>query len=117
VISSDPEPEQDLFYRSDHINLARAGISVLDPEGGYDLLAGGKKAGQIVREEYRHNHYHQPTDKFNPDWDMTGPIADLQALYAFGERLANSNDWPNWYPQSEFRAARDRTMAAPVARN
>ena len=32
-------------------------------------------------------------------------------LHAVGERLANSREWPNWAPDSEFRAARDRTAA------
>jgi Zn-dependent M28 family amino/carboxypeptidase len=110
VVTSDPEPEQDMFYRSDHISLARAGIPMLDPEGGYDLINGGKKAGQAVRDDYRLHHYHQPSDKFNPDWDMSGPVEDLQALYTLGDRLANSRQWPNWYADSQFRAARDREM-------
>jgi hypothetical protein len=34
---------------------------------------------------------------------------DLQILYKLGSDLANSDTWPNWSKDSEFRAARDAT--------
>ncbi len=111
-IAPDPEPEKGGFYRSDHISLAKVGVPMLDPAGGYDLLNGGKAAGQAARDEYRTNHYHQPSDEWNPDWDLSGPVSDLEVLYAVGNRLANSEDWPNWYEGNEFRAVRDKSMAA-----
>jgi Zn-dependent M28 family amino/carboxypeptidase len=111
VISPDPEPEKGSFYRSDHISLAKVGVPMLDPSGGYDLLNGGKVAGQAARDEYRTKHYHQPSDEWQPSWDLSGPISDLQVLYGVGRDLANSDQWPNWYPGNEFRAIRDRTMA------
>ncbi len=36
---------------------------------------------------------------------------DANLLHLVGERLANSREWPNWSPDSEFRAARDRSAA------
>jgi Zn-dependent M28 family amino/carboxypeptidase len=111
VITPDPEPEKGGFYRSDHISLAKVGVPMLDPGGGYDLVDGGKTAGQAVRDAYRLHHYHQPSDEFDPNWDLSGPIADLDALYTFGDELANSDKWPNWYPGNEFRAIRDKEMA------
>ncbi|HSC18863.1 MAG TPA: M28 family peptidase [Rhizomicrobium sp.] len=110
-ISPDPEPEKGYFYRSDHINLAKVGVPMLYPGGGYDLLNGGTAAGQDIRDEYRTRHYHQPSDEWQASWDLSGPVSDLQVLYAVGNRLANSNDWPNWYEGNEFRAARDKSMA------
>jgi Zn-dependent M28 family amino/carboxypeptidase len=111
VITPDPEPEKGGFYRSDHISLAKVGVPMLDPGGGYDLVDGGKTAGQAVRDEYRLHHYHQPSDEFDPNWNLSGPIADLDALYTFGDELANSDKWPNWYAGNEFRAIRDKEMA------
>ena len=32
---------------------------------------------------------------------------DLELLYKVGADLANSNRWPDWAADSEFRAARD----------
>ena len=37
--------------------------------------------------------------------------SDLSLLYAVGRNLADTGDWPNWSPDSEFRAARDATAA------
>jgi Zn-dependent M28 family amino/carboxypeptidase len=112
VISPDPEPEKGYFYRSDHISLAKVGVPVLDPDGGYDLIKGGKKAGQAIRDDYREHRYHQPSDEWRADWDLAGPVEDLKALYQVGESLANSTAWPNWYPGNEFRAIRDKEMKA-----
>ena len=109
VLSPDPEPEKGSFYRSDHISLAKVGVPMLDPDNGYDLVTGGKAAGQAVRDDYTAHHYHQPSDEYNPRWDLSGPVQDLKALYALGETLANSDQWPNWYPGNEFRAVRDRS--------
>jgi len=112
VISPDPEPEKGYFYRSDHISLAKVGVPMLDPDGGYDLVKGGKKAGQAIRDDYREHRYHQPSDEWRADWDLSGPVEDLKALYQVGEALANSTQWPNWYPGNEFRAIRDKEMKA-----
>jgi Zn-dependent M28 family amino/carboxypeptidase len=110
-ISPDPEPEKGYFYRSDHINLAKAGVPMLYPGGGYDLLNGGTATGQALRDDYRVHRYHQPSDEWQANWDLSGPVSDLEVLYAVGSRLANSNDWPNWYEGNEFRAARDKSLA------
>jgi Zn-dependent M28 family amino/carboxypeptidase len=111
VITPDPEPEKGGFYRSDHISLAKVGVPMLDPKGGYDLLDGGTEAGKAVRDDYQLHHYHQPSDEFNPNWDLSGIVADLDVLYTFGDELANSDKWPNWYKGNEFRAIRDKEMA------
>jgi len=83
---------------------------LLDPDGGYDLVKGGKKAGQAIRDDYREHRYHQPSDEWRADWDLSGPVEDLKALYQVGETLANSTQWPNWYRGNEFRAIRDKEM-------
>jgi Zn-dependent M28 family amino/carboxypeptidase len=111
VIAPDPEPEKGMFYRSDHISLAKVGVPMLYPDGGFDMIVGGKAAGQAIRDDYREHRYHQPADEYDPNWDLSGPIQDVQALYDFGEALGNSDQWPNWYPGNEFRAIRDGSRA------
>jgi Zn-dependent M28 family amino/carboxypeptidase len=112
VISPDPEPEKGSFYRSDHISLAKVGVPVLDPDGGYDLIDGGTKAGQALRDDYREHRYHAPSDEWRADWNLTGTVDDLKVLYQVGDTLANAASWPNWYPGNEFRAIRDKQMKA-----
>ncbi len=111
VIAADPEPEKGSFYRSDHISLAKVGVPMLDPDGGYDLVNGGTARGRAVRDAYTANHYHQPSDEFDPAWDLSGPIQDLKVLYAVGQTLANGDTWPDWYAGNEFRAIRDKSRA------
>ena len=111
VITPDPEPEKGGFFRSDHFSLARRGVPAITPGTGADLVIGGEAAAKALRDEYLMHHYHQPTDEFDPNWDMTGPLEDLRALYTAGDTLANSEAWPNWRADSEFRAARDKVMA------
>jgi Zn-dependent M28 family amino/carboxypeptidase len=111
VISPDPEPEKGRFYRSDHISLAKVGVPMLDPDGGYDLVNGGKRAGQALRDDYRKHRYHTPSDEWQANWDLSGVVDDLKVLDQVGDRLANSTSWPNWYKGSEFRAARDKEMS------
>jgi hypothetical protein len=82
------------------------------PGGGYDLVEGGKAAGQAVRDDYRAHRYHQPTDEFDPNWNLAGPVDDMEVLYGLGNVLANSERWPNWYKDNEFRAIRDKSRAA-----
>ena len=112
VITPDPQPEKGGFYRSDHISLSKVGVPMLDPGGGYDLINGGTAAGHALREDYTQNHYHQPSDEWKADWDLSGPVQDLDALYTVGYEIANSDAWPDWYAGNEFRAVRDKSMAA-----
>jgi hypothetical protein len=65
-------------------------------------------AGQKLSDDYVDHRYHQPGDEWRVDWDLTNPTEDTKALYIAGATLANSDAWPNWYPDSEFRAMRDK---------
>jgi hypothetical protein len=40
---------------------------------------------------------------------VSGTLQDLQVYYDVGLAIANSSRWPNWRPDSEFRAIRDRS--------
>ncbi|GAA0538331.1 Zn-dependent M28 family amino/carboxypeptidase [Rhizomicrobium palustre] len=110
-ILPDPEPEKGHAYRSDHFPLAKAGVPAITPGTGSDLVVGGKEASKKLRDDYVAHRYHQPSDEFNPNWDMTGLVEDTEVLHALGTDLANSAAWPNWHADSEFRAPRDKVMA------
>jgi Zn-dependent M28 family amino/carboxypeptidase len=112
ILSPDPEPEKGGFFRSDHFSLARLGIPAISPAGGDDLLVGGKMAGKKLADDYEEHRYHQPSDEWRADWDLSGPAEDVQAYYIAGKTLAGSDRWPNYLPGSEFRALRDKDMAA-----
>jgi Zn-dependent M28 family amino/carboxypeptidase len=105
----DPRPEAGGFFRSDHFPFAKAGVPAVSFKSGNDLVNGGLERGQALAAEYTRLRYHQQGDVYNPDWDLTGIARDGELLFAVGYSLANSNTWPNWSADSEFRAVRDRS--------
>jgi len=107
VYSPDPKPEAGYFFRSDHFPMAKRGVPAISYGSGEDLIDGGTAAGAAVEAEYNEKHYHQPSDEWQADWTMTGLARDLQVLYTLGRDLADSDAWPNWSNDSEFRKARD----------
>ena len=111
VVKPEPTPEAGYYYRSDHFSLAKFGVPMLYAEGGEDLVNGGVTAGKAAAEDYRANRYHQPSDEYDPNWDWSGAIRDLQIYYRLARELADSSDWPNWYEGDEFRGIRDRSRA------
>jgi Zn-dependent M28 family amino/carboxypeptidase len=110
-VKNEPTPEAGYYYRSDHFSLAKFGVPMLYAESGEDLINGGLAAGRAAAEDYRANRYHQPSDEYDPNWDWSGAIRDLQIYYQIGRELAESDAWPNWYAGDEFRAIRDRSRA------
>ncbi len=114
VTSADEEPENGFFYRSDQLNFARLGVPVLYARGGFEKIDGGEPAGRAAYDDFTHNRYHKPADNYDPNWDLSGVIEDVQALYAVGKRLADETTWPAWAADSEFRAAREASLKAPA---
>lgn len=109
--SPDPHPEAGLFFRSDHFSFAKRGVPALSFSSGDDLVDGGKAAGEAQAATYTKLHYHQPSDEWQASWSFAGMAQDLGVLYDLGNELANSRQWPNWSPDSEFRATRDASAA------
>jgi Zn-dependent M28 family amino/carboxypeptidase len=107
----DPHPESGGFYRSDHFSFAKQGVPAISFKPGNDLLNGGIARGEALESDYTAKRYHQPADEFDPKWDFRGMAQDAYLLHLVGERLANSREWPNWSPVSEFRARRDQSAA------
>jgi Zn-dependent M28 family amino/carboxypeptidase len=109
TFTPDRHPESGGFYRSDHFSFAKVGVPAISYKSGSDLVDGGLARGEQISKEYTANRYHQPDDEWQPDWRFDGIAADADLLHALGRDLANSNAWPNWSQDSEFRATRDRT--------
>ena len=108
----DPHPETGGFYRSDHFPFAKVGVPAISFSPGLDLVNGGTARGEQLATEYNRLHYHQPSDEWSPSWDWSGVAQNAELLHQVGLDLANSRAWPNWSPDSEFRAARDASAAS-----
>jgi Zn-dependent M28 family amino/carboxypeptidase len=105
----DPKPEAGYFFRSDHFPFAKRGVPAISFKSGQDWEKGGVQAGKGRADAYTTDDYHQPSDQWRAEWTFAGMARDLGLLYGLGRDLADSTDWPNWSPDSEFRAARDQS--------
>src|SRR5690606_5618325 len=108
-VEPDSSPEAGYFYRSDHLHFAQLGIPVLYVSNGLDLVDGGVERGRALNAQYVAQNYHKPSDEVTADWDMSGGVQDLELLYAVGRQLADSDAWPEWRANAEFRAAREES--------
>ena len=109
--SPDPHPEAGYFFRSDHFPFAKRGVPAISYGSGNDWVDGGVAAAEADQAKYTEERYHQPADQWEASWTFAGMAHDLGMLYTLGRDLANSNAWPNWSQDSEFRGARDQTAA------
>ncbi len=107
-INPDPSPEKGFFYRSDHISFAKKGVPMLYSNNGADLVDGGREAAFKLSYDYTLNDYHQPSDEYTNDWEMSGIEQTVDTIFNVSFELANSNQWPNWYEDNEFRSIRDK---------
>ena len=105
----EPTPEKGFYYRSDHFNLAKAGVPMLYTKAGVDSATEGVDYGKRWLEDYTARRYHKPSDEYSADWDVSGTLQDLQLYYAVGLAVADSDRWPNWREGVEFRAIRDKS--------
>ena len=110
-VAPEPAPEKGGYFRSDHFSFAKLGVPMLRAGSGTDRLDGGKAAGEAAMADYTAHRYHQPSDNYDPAWNWSGAVEDLDLYYAVGRQLADGHDWPQWYPAAEFRAVRDATAA------
>ncbi len=102
-VMNESEPEKGFFFRSDQFNFAKKGVPVLYAEGNYEHWDKGVEYVKEFKETYTAERYHQPSDEYSPDeWIMDGMIQDGQLFLNIGWRMSNSQEWPKWYPKSEF---------------
>ena len=112
TIIPDPEPEQGHYYRSDHFSFGKVGIPAFSVDPGQDVVGKPAGFGAAWSKEFRADHYHQPSDQFDPNWDWSEAVQMAQLGIWMGWDAANAATMPNWKPGDEFRAARDRATAA-----
>ena len=106
-----PTPGEGSFFRSDHFNFAKVGIPALYAKSGYISKEKGEEWGEKAYKEYYSVRYHQPSDEYDPNWDLTGLLMDTQLLYEVGLKVASEDRFPEWKEGSEFKAIREASLA------
>ncbi|MCR4341846.1 MAG: M28 family peptidase [Gemmatimonadaceae bacterium] len=106
TIAPDTHPERGYFYRSDHFSFAKVGVPSASIAAGVEFVGRPAGWGIAQEEEYTSRRYHQPSDEYRPDFDLTGAAQLAGVVYRFGSWLANSPVVPTWNADAEFRALR-----------
>lgn len=106
-IVPDDKPEAGYYYRSDHISLAKKGVPMLYSDPGNNHIINGLTYGEDFAKGYTKDRYHKPADEYDNSWDLSGIEQSTEILFELGYGIANSDEWPNWYEGTEFRALRD----------
>ena len=57
------------------------------------------------------NHYHKPSDEYDPGWDLSGALEDMALYLRIVRKLALSREFPEWRAGSEFKPVRDASAA------
>ena len=89
TLGQDTHPERGYFYRSDHFPVRQGGRA-----GAVDQRAAGSSRVRTPRalmkkqEEYNGKDYHQPSDQYDPSWDLAGAVDDLKVLAQLAWRIA-----------------------------
>jgi hypothetical protein len=100
-LTPDPEPAENNYFRSDHLNFAKSGVPVLFTLRGTDYVEGGTPYEMTVRKNYY--GYHTPNDEYNEAWRFDGTLEDMEVYFNLGLKLANGNLMPKWYSLSQFQ--------------
>jgi Zn-dependent M28 family amino/carboxypeptidase len=111
VLAPDPEPEKGFYFRSDHFEFAKQGVPALYLDAGTHFIGKDSSYGAKKRDEYTTRDYHQPSDEVKPDWDLSGAVEDVRALFQVGYRVMRNDSWPTWKAGTEFKARRDSSLA------
>ena len=95
-------PERGHFYRSDHFSLAKAGVPAVSIESGLDFIGKPRGWGAQWWEDFNSQRYHQPSDQYRPDFDLSGSVQLADIVLRFARRLADAPTMPTWNADAEF---------------
>jgi hypothetical protein len=105
-------PDRGYYYRSDQFSLAKIGVPGVYLHSGVNVIGKPEGWGKRQLEIWTETRYHQPSDEFQPDWDLRGAVADMRLLFHVGLLAANRRELPQWKPGDEFEAARKAAIEA-----
>jgi Zn-dependent M28 family amino/carboxypeptidase len=91
------------YFRADHFNFAKAGIpafnvgsAVFSGDGYFEFDRDPEGSRAKMRAFTR--DYHQVTDEYKPEWDLSGMVQQAQFTLNLGYAVANAPTAPSWKP-------------------
>ena len=112
TVKPDQFPDRGFYYRSDQFSLAKVGVPGVYLDAGTDFPGRPPGWGKEQIEAWERTHYHQPSDEYRDDWDLSGAVEDIQLLFHVGLQTAQAAELPSWKPGDEFEAARKAARKA-----
>ena len=94
-VKMDPRSQNGLFFRSDHFSLAKQGVPSL-----LFMSLGDTDPDYIA------HRYHKEEDDYSPLWSLGGMEQDIKLIADIASTLANSEHWPQWKAESDFKNRR-----------
>jgi Zn-dependent M28 family amino/carboxypeptidase len=95
------------FFRADHFNFAKAGVpafnvgsAVFSGDGYFDFVKDQDKSRQ--RLVAFKQDYHQPSDEYHADWDLSGMVQQAQFTLNLGYAVANAPTMQRWKAGDAF---------------
>jgi Zn-dependent M28 family amino/carboxypeptidase len=99
-VQADPQPERNVFIRSDQYNFIRHGIPALMMGVAPDPNSPEQK--QIFKDWLTHR-YHAPSDDLDQPVDLSSAAQYEEVIRALMITVADNNQRPQWKPDSFFR--------------
>jgi Zn-dependent M28 family amino/carboxypeptidase len=95
------------YFRADHFNFARAGVpafnvgsAVFSGDGHFSFVKDPvKSAARLVAFK---QDYHQVTDEYHADWDLSGMVQQAQFTLNLGYAVANAPAMQTWKAGDAF---------------
>ena len=108
TLTGDTHPERGYFFRSDHFSFAKLGVPAISLSEPKQFT--GSNAAELLKkqEAYNGKDYHQPTDQYDPSWDFSGGVEDMQVLAQLGWRIANQPEMPRYNAGDQFGEVRKK---------
>jgi len=92
------------YFRSDHFSFAKAGVPAFSVGSGHEWVK-DKEASDAKRKAYS-ARYHQASDEYDPNWDLSGMVQQAQYTLNLGRMVADAPAMPAWQAGDQFAKAR-----------
>lgn len=112
VVVSDQFPDKGYYYRSDQFSLAKVGVPGVYLHSGVHVIGKPDGWGAEQQRIWTDTIYHQPSDEYDPDWNLAGGVLDTKLMYYVGLMAASQTNLPAWNEGDEFAAPRAAALDA-----
>jgi Zn-dependent M28 family amino/carboxypeptidase len=96
-----------VYFRSDHFSFAKVGIPAFSVSRGREFV--NDPQGSTAKGSAYGQRYHQASDKYDPEWDLSGMVQQAQFTLDLGRKIANGKTMPAWKAGDPFGLVRAKT--------